>query len=410
MDELLRAIVDDPDADAPRAAYAARLIEAGDPHGELIRLQLRLARLRLGDDGFGALLATQDRLVAAHPERWLAPRERRVAWLRRGFYWRATIDEVALADAELARHPIVAIDAYDARVPDALLGSPLLLRARAIDFFYEDVDHEALPALFAHAPRLTSFHFSSDDPLAVLPLVPPAVEELGLNVSGDVEAICAHLTARRRLSLRIPRPDEAGLAACARLTQLRELAIVHPPAALPSFAPLESLRLVYCDRLPPLMPVRRLEIVSSADADGVVRALAADPALAAVEELTLGLWISPDSVATLARSPFAGRLRRLELRGFRLEDAELLAPLVPQLTTLAVGALGATLDLERVLGPRLAMLTFIEADEPVARRLADGCFPALGRVSTVESKAGASIIAERWPQVWAQLGDPERGA
>ncbi|WP_236519284.1 TIGR02996 domain-containing protein [Sandaracinus amylolyticus] len=409
MDELLRAIVDDPGADEPRAVYADRLIEAGDPHGELIRLQLQLARLRPGDDGFGALLAAQDRLVAAHPERWLAPRARRVAWLRRGFYWRATIDEVALADAELARHPIVAIDVFDARAPDALLGSPLLLRARTIDFFYEDVDPEALPALFAHAPRLTSFHFSTDEPLAVLPLVPPSVAALGLNVSGDVAAVCAHLSGRRRLSLRVLRPDEAGLAACARLADLAELAIVRPPAALPSFPPLESLRLVHCDRLPPLPPVRRLEIDSSFDGDGVVRALAADPALAAVEELILALWLSPDSVAALARSPFAGRLRRLELRGFRLEDAEVLAPLVPQLTTLTVGALGAALDLERVLGPRLAMLTFIEADEPVARRLADGHFPALGRVSTVSSQPGAAIIAERWPQVWAPLGDPDRG-
>src|SRR5262249_21815669 len=103
---------------------------------------------------------------------------------------------------------------------------------------------------------------------------------------------------------------------------------------------------------------------------------------------------------------FAGRLRRLELRGFRLEDAEILAPLVPQLTTLSVGALGAALDLERILGPRLAMLTCVEADEPVARRLADGHFPALGRVSTVPSKPGAAIVAERWPQVWQALGDP----
>ena len=44
MDDLLSAILADPDADEPRAVYADQLLDAGDRRGELIQLQLQLGR------------------------------------------------------------------------------------------------------------------------------------------------------------------------------------------------------------------------------------------------------------------------------------------------------------------------------------------------------------------------------
>src|SRR5262245_57451036 len=41
---FLRAIADDPERDGPRLVFADWLTERGDPRGELIRLQVELAR------------------------------------------------------------------------------------------------------------------------------------------------------------------------------------------------------------------------------------------------------------------------------------------------------------------------------------------------------------------------------
>jgi uncharacterized protein (TIGR02996 family) len=43
-DELLRAILAAPEEDAPRLAYADWLTQQGDPFGDFIRVQCRLAR------------------------------------------------------------------------------------------------------------------------------------------------------------------------------------------------------------------------------------------------------------------------------------------------------------------------------------------------------------------------------
>lgn len=40
MDELLRAVIESPDDDAPQLVYADALMRAGDPRGELIALQM----------------------------------------------------------------------------------------------------------------------------------------------------------------------------------------------------------------------------------------------------------------------------------------------------------------------------------------------------------------------------------
>ncbi|MEO7732276.1 MAG: hypothetical protein ABIY55_14990 [Kofleriaceae bacterium] len=226
-------------------------------------------------------------------------------------------------------------------------------------------------------------------------------------MSGDFARVLDRLVPWRRLRLRLLDVDAAGLAACARMSNVIELAVARLNRDLPRLPALEASQLLHCDPLPALPRVRRLALLGDGDGDAVVRTLAADPALAAVEELNVAMSCSTDSVAALAASPHARGLRRLAIRALRFDDAAVLAPVLPQLATLEVSSLGDALDLSRVLGPRLAILGCSSAGEAVARRLADGPFPSLGRVMVGPGQRGSATIAERWPQLWLDLGDPE---
>ncbi len=63
---LLQAVYDDPDDDAPRLVYADALLERGDPRGELITLQCRLARTPDRE-----LKQREKELLDTHGKRWL---------------------------------------------------------------------------------------------------------------------------------------------------------------------------------------------------------------------------------------------------------------------------------------------------------------------------------------------------
>src|SRR5688500_2551195 len=81
---LLRAIESAMDDDAPRLVYADWLAERGDPRGECIRVQCRIAQVdRAAGDGDGdgddastwtaarrALKIQEGRLLRAHGEAW----------------------------------------------------------------------------------------------------------------------------------------------------------------------------------------------------------------------------------------------------------------------------------------------------------------------------------------------------
>src|SRR5947209_8153059 len=70
----LGRILADPDADAPRLAYADALSAAGDPRGELIRLQCELAPTFRGVaiPGADAKSARESELLRAHADEWTA--------------------------------------------------------------------------------------------------------------------------------------------------------------------------------------------------------------------------------------------------------------------------------------------------------------------------------------------------
>lgn len=78
---LLAAIAAAPDDDRPRLIYADWLLERGEARGELIQIQIALARGGGAVDG-EALRARERALLEAHQERWLGtPWDARITWL-----------------------------------------------------------------------------------------------------------------------------------------------------------------------------------------------------------------------------------------------------------------------------------------------------------------------------------------
>jgi uncharacterized protein (TIGR02996 family) len=77
---LLRAVIDEPDDDVPRLAYADWLDEHGQPdRAELVRVQLELARLPAEHLRRAALVLREGELLGEHEERWAQPL-RRLLW------------------------------------------------------------------------------------------------------------------------------------------------------------------------------------------------------------------------------------------------------------------------------------------------------------------------------------------
>ncbi|MFO0845893.1 MAG: TIGR02996 domain-containing protein [Gemmataceae bacterium] len=100
-DVFLSAILIDPDDDLPRLAYADWLEEQGDPRGEFLHIQCRLARLDDIDPAASALRQRERELLDLHRPTWLgelAPLTKQSTF-RRGF-----LDEVALVPAAFLAH------------------------------------------------------------------------------------------------------------------------------------------------------------------------------------------------------------------------------------------------------------------------------------------------------------------
>ena len=69
---FVQQIRQDPHDDVPRLIFADYLEDAGDPQGELIRVQVELAKTPVGDSRRPGLVRLNDQLLAEHGETWLA--------------------------------------------------------------------------------------------------------------------------------------------------------------------------------------------------------------------------------------------------------------------------------------------------------------------------------------------------
>lgn len=103
FDLLVAAIRNEPDDDAPRLVLSDYLLECGDPRGELIQIQCRLAAGRDDDPGRSVLVDRERELLSKH-------RPPQGCWVR---YRRGFADEVEVTSdddatvAFLANEPLV---------------------------------------------------------------------------------------------------------------------------------------------------------------------------------------------------------------------------------------------------------------------------------------------------------------
>jgi uncharacterized protein (TIGR02996 family) len=179
---FLSAILADPDDDAPRLVFADWLEERGDPRGEFIRGQCRLARMRKWDDGYTELETRCGLLERTHRDAWLAPITDLVRdserWWERSVMARGFPEVVVLKPEEFpdrlerqaAHAPIrgvVFTEPYHSEPRPGVWRSLVLKRLRQI-WFYRAPAYRGRPQRFPAAvllsPRLrvTNLGVSSD--------------------------------------------------------------------------------------------------------------------------------------------------------------------------------------------------------------------------------------------------------
>jgi uncharacterized protein (TIGR02996 family) len=151
----LPAILADPDDDTPRLVCADWYEERGDPRGEFIRVQCRLATLAEDDADWAELKRREFALRSRHEKEWTAPLRGLVrAWeFRRGF-----VEEVVTEAAAFLRHaaalfaaaPVRRVRFLDAnQVIPELVASPALGRLSAVQFNGNYLTNESVRHLAA---------------------------------------------------------------------------------------------------------------------------------------------------------------------------------------------------------------------------------------------------------------------
>ncbi|MFO0926651.1 MAG: TIGR02996 domain-containing protein [Gemmataceae bacterium] len=315
-DALLQDIVEHPEDDLPRLAYADWLEETGDSaRAEIIRLQLRRAALEDDDPEAAKLLRRERALLKDHPE-WIDTGLGLVGQLHRGFLEQVTVvpqQFMALGEPLTSRLPIrrlvVLVDSDDLNPLRQLAAVPALarvqsLRLNRVTLGTSDVGDLPLRLL------LTSPHLGG-------------LTELYLEGCGLTDGAARDLAAARQLaSLRVldltyNRITHLGVRALAEaahlagLTRLSLMGTYTGPLGVEALANSPHLRrLEYLD-------LGRARIMTAG-----VRALTATPFLATVKFLRL-IWQSLSVMAAgrLASCPHLTGLRTLILNRNRLGDS-----------------------------------------------------------------------------------------
>jgi uncharacterized protein (TIGR02996 family) len=175
-DAFLQAVLDDPDADAPRLVFADWLDEHGDPdRAEFIRVQCTLDDPPPGAPRT-ALWARQGDLLARHGPEWAAPVNRVAgAWtFRRGFIEEAAADFESFlsgADDVFLQHPVQYLHLTWGRRPPIPVGFPFAARLadcppvgrlKGLDLSHNRLGSDGVRALAVcpHLGRLTALNLS----------------------------------------------------------------------------------------------------------------------------------------------------------------------------------------------------------------------------------------------------------
>ena len=286
--QLLQAIREAPDDDAPRLVYGDLLLSKGDPRGELIQVQCRL-----GDESITAterrrLRISENKLLAAH-----------------GAAWNAQV--LAAVGEQPGGAPALTPVKVELR-----RGFVDMVRAPAYALLRLDALHEV-------APLLTKLRID-----------PNSYEKPHALVAGDLDSPC--IAGLRTLRLTLPGASDEGartIAACRHLSGLRELAVTFVgwdfsvmnvaqtpgdlPPPIPTLGP-EGVRALATS--PHLAGVRSLDLGNTQLGAEGVTAIVGSAARWKLEELALtSTGLDAAAIAVLADAPSCSRLKRLVLQG-----------------------------------------------------------------------------------------------
>ena len=212
-------ILDDPQNDEPRLRYAAWLEDEGEPLGEFIQVQCRLASAPDSEIAWEWERREQE-LLAEHEEEWVGELRGLIDWgtFRRGF-----IEEIAVAAGRFLHHaevlfdhaPILVVHLSRSREHvEALAECPWLARLRHLDLSNNFVRDQGVK-LLAQSPFLGELHS--------LNLSSAALGDAG------VQALAAspHLTNLRELYLCDNRIGPVGARALAFTPLADQLDLLH---------------------------------------------------------------------------------------------------------------------------------------------------------------------------------------
>jgi len=165
-DAFLQAILDHPEADAPRLVYADWLEEQGEPLAELVRVQCQLARLGESDPTRDRLLDRQEKLLEHFGALWSGPLQELglAGRFDRGLHEVTVTGARTLLDAAerlfalpWVLHVHLRDGALDRNTLRALAQSPVLKRIRNLDLNRSHITNDGIEIL-CHSPfrgRLT---------------------------------------------------------------------------------------------------------------------------------------------------------------------------------------------------------------------------------------------------------------
>lgn len=301
-DELLAAIIEAPDDDAPRLVYADWLQAQGDPRGEFIQLQCQLAATP-EDERRRAIKIAENKLFATYGEAWLAPIRQAVPVahevlhkyeLARGFVEEAqlTLDCLPYLEALWKQAPLLRRLRLSPRLSlelpatpprlDGVFDVPQLARLRTLELHLGGAGNAAAREI-ARAPTLAGLR----------------TLELHLSVWGEAATM---YRGNGNLAL-----DDEGVAELARAPHLSKLeTLVLDSNRITSTGVTSIARGAW--------RLRRLELGNNSLEPATLARSLDGPALAQLEVLGVsGTAFDPKSIAALVSSPALANLRELDL-------------------------------------------------------------------------------------------------
>ncbi|MBA3397644.1 MAG: TIGR02996 domain-containing protein [Deltaproteobacteria bacterium] len=333
--DFMVQILAEPDDDRPRMVFADWLMQHGDPRGELIAVQCRLARHATKHEDVGPLAPLESReraLLKAYGPAWTIDAETRLKFwgefgFRRGFIESLTFNGGYEGAVDRVRVAAPLLRALSVLTLDELAASPALDGIEEITIRSEHLKIRELDALAAspHAADLRRLGFVYGNPsqkeLFALIALPLPLDELAMGFYGEP------FYGRLALEHLAKTPVRASLRTL-RIRWLRRLGFIRElGAALPN---LETLQLESADLsaddihaivrgFPKLVSLDLADNVQRIETLDLARLLDDAPNLRRLRLCTLGLGDA--HAIAIAESPAASRLVQLDLATNKIGDA-----------------------------------------------------------------------------------------